>query len=123
MITSTLLALQMLDPALPTLVTDPILSQITASSLAVWILQRLKGAAWFSALTEDSGLLVKWGFAALAALITTAGISWTYDPTGGSLVVTGLTLAGVSTLSWAFLQSWFVQQLVYHGAVKPRAQN
>jgi hypothetical protein len=125
-----LLALQAVDPKLataavtasPTLVTDPILSQLTASSVAVWLIQWMKNSRMISFLSEDSALLTKRFWAVAFAAATTLGINFSFDVTLGQLTVTGLTLAGISDAGWAFVQSLVAQQLVYHGVVKSEHQ-
>lgn len=111
-----------MDPTATTaIVTDPILSQLTASSIAVWLIQRLKSAPWFPALDANSSVVVQRVFAVATATLTTVGINWSYDASLGVLTVTGLTVAGIADALWAFLQSLVAQQVIYHGVVKPEA--
>jgi hypothetical protein len=99
-------------------VTDPLLSQATASAIAVWLLERAKRTAWFPFLTEQSTAAVQrlWGI--IAAVISAAGINYTFNSTEGTLLITGLTSVGITGALWAFAQSFTLQQFVYHGIIK-----
>lgn len=103
------------------LVTDPLLTQLTVSSVVVWIIKKVKEASWFPWLSEATARNAQMAWGLVAAVITGLGIQYTFDAASGSLVVTGLTLAGMGSALWAAAQSFVVQQLVYHGVVKPAA--
>jgi hypothetical protein len=95
---------------------DP-LSQLTAAGLVVWCIQKLKAAGsipWIHRQTDKLNRIL----AVLAALLTAAGIAWTFTPQTGTLVITGLTVANLAHVAWIALQQVVAQELIYRTAVK-----
>jgi hypothetical protein len=92
-------------------------SQVTASGIVVWVLQSLKKANWFPWITEHSDTVTRIWAVVLAAA-TSAGISYTYDPSAGMLTISGATLAGVLSFLWKVVSALVFQELIYRGAVK-----
>ena len=95
---------------------DQLISQFTASGIAVWLIQKIKAAKWLPFITDETN-----GFnrtlAALLATLSTVGIVFTYDP-AGALTITGLTLANGVMLAWKVAGSLVMQEIIYRGAVK-----
>lgn len=107
--------------AASTLITDPILTQLTVSGIAVWLLEKLKATTWFPFLSTETANWAKTAWALVIALATGLGIQITFDSTAGQLIVTGLTLSGIGGALWVTAQSFVAQQILYHGIVKPAA--
>lgn len=93
-------------------------TQVAASAIIVWIIQKLKGAKWVPFITQDSGALNRI-IAVLGAAATTAGIHFSFDTTGGVLTVTGVTLMNVGIFAWDILRSTIFQEIIYRSSVKP----
>lgn len=106
----------MVDPAMGVSFGD----QICTSMIVVWILQQLKKAAWLPWLTQHTDILNRL-LSVLLGSIAAAGIVWTFDPTAGTLVVHGLTLANGASFLWIVLKQVAFQEGVYKGLVKPSA--
>src|SRR3990167_25373 len=97
---------------------DSTISQLTVSAVVVWIIERLKGASWFPALTPESSERVKQVIGAIAAALTAVGITYQYNPTLGVLTISGHTISSVGSFTWAWIQNFVSQQILYHGIVK-----
>lgn len=101
------------------IVTDAFLSQFTLSAIVVWLLQKLKEAPWFPVWSQKTTLAAQRAVAAIVAAGSAVAVNFTYDAAAGTLLVEGLTLAGVGGAVWAWVQSFVTQQAWYHGIFKP----
>lgn len=97
---------------------DSAISQLTVSTIIVWVIERLKGASWFPVLTVESTERFKRIIGAIFAGLAAVGVTYSYDPNLGVLTIKGLTLTSIVGFLWAWLQNFIVQQGVYHGVVK-----
>ena len=94
-----------------------ITAHLTIGAVIVYAIERLKSLAWVRWITPDTKILNAWLSATLAAAAA-VGISVTFDPTGGVLTITGLTLQGTLTGIWEWLKQYAVQQLLYDGVIQ-----
>lgn len=86
--------------------------------LAAFILQWLKRQSWFPFLNTWSAKWWKVTVSALVAAASAVGITYSYDPTIGRLVVDGLTWASVWNGLLAFGVSFLSQHLAYEGVAR-----
>lgn len=96
------------------------LTTFTAASMVVSIIQWLKQATWIPFVSQHSAGInraISWG----AAIVTGTGIHWMYSTENGTLLISGLTVASVSSTVLNTIQSYFAQWLVYNAAIKARA--
>ena len=91
-------------------------SQITASAVIVWLMQQLKNAKWFPAITHQTGRLNRI-VAVILAAGAAIGIHATFDQAAGTLMITGLTATGLAHGAWMWLKSFALQEIIYQGAV------
>jgi len=102
---------------------DPLYTQLTLSAIATWALERAKASPyfpWLSAHTKTLNRVVAVGLSGLTSLgVTFTGTGGWQE--GGTLLVTipSVTLIGLGL--WHWLQSFVLQQMLYHAAVKPQA--
>lgn len=99
---------------------DPTTSTITASAMAVAIIQWMKNTKLIPFMdqhTDAINRLVAW----IAATISAFGIHYNYDATAGTLTLTGLTAAGIGHSLWEVIRSYAFQILIYKGVMKPAA--
>ena len=97
---------------------DSTISQLTASAIIVWVIEKLKGASWFPVLTPQSSERFKQIIGAIAAALTAVGITYQYNPDLGVLTISGLTISSMAQFVWAWAQNFVSQQVLYHGVVK-----
>jgi len=92
-----------------------IVDQATLSTLAVWLIQKVKGATWFPFIQEGAKVAVR-SFAALVASASAAGILITANWSGSEhtfqLAVAGLTASNVATFLWMALRGFVEQELI-----------
>jgi hypothetical protein len=100
----------------PQLVADHTMSSLTASAVAVWIIQYLKGAKWFPLLQAHTKGASRLASIILAAL-GTAGLQWQWTSSTHTLAISNLTLMVILTGLWHVLQHFAVQEVVYQAAV------
>lgn len=101
--------------------TSILVSQITLGAVSSWLLQVLKKASWFPILQEDSEKFIKvlWSIITSACAIT--GLSYTYDPTAHTLLITNFSFALVLHAGWSWLTQFVMQEGWYQVAFKPKA--
>lgn len=92
-----------------------LMTQFTAGGIAVWLINRLKG--WLGKIGIVQVMVSKIAriVGALVAAIATVGIHFVWDPTAGSLTITGLTWAALGAGLWAWLQQYVVQTAMWKG--------
>ncbi len=98
-----------------------IVSTITASAMAVSIVQWLKNTKlvpFMDQHTAGINRIVGWVFATISAF----GLHYTYDSATGTLTLTGLTVAALSHSIWDVVKSYAFQKLIYAGVIKGPAQ-
>ena len=95
-------------------------TQIIVGFIAPFLLQFLKKASWFPLLTDRVDRIVKVGWSAVVAAGSALMISFSFDPTLGQLVVTGLTWSNLTNGVMAFLLSMIAQQSSYRLLIKPK---
>jgi len=97
------------------------LMQIVVGYIAPYVLEFLKKAAWFPALTENSTRLVKIAWAWIFAAASAIGVTFVYDPVVGQVVISGLSLAAIGTAFINFVLALMTQKLTYRVVLKPAA--
>lgn len=95
-------------------------TQMVIAMAMAYILQWLKRASWFPALTERSDKIIKVVWAALVAGGGALAVTFAFDPTLGQLTVTGLDWAHLWNGLVAFLTSLGTQQLTYKAMIQRR---
>lgn len=94
------------------LMTNELVSQVTASAVVVAFINYLKKAAWIPFINANS-LWVNRLVALLAAIATSIGLHWTFDAQAGSLTITGLTAMGILGSGWEVAKSYAMQHILY----------
>lgn len=87
--------------------------QVLIGIVATFVLQWLKHQAWFPLLNTWSEKWWKVTVSAIVAFCSALGVSFIFDPTVGTLLVTGLTWTTISYGIWAFVLSFATQHLTY----------
>lgn len=97
------------DPNVSQSGADLIFSQLVVSGLAakaIEVLKHSKQIPWINNTTKIANRVVS----ALVAGAAAVGIHFTFDHSGGTLVITGLTMAGMFHFAWEFVRSYAVQE-------------
>lgn len=84
---------------------------------AAKFIQFLKWTRWFpwlSAQTETANRV----FAMVMALLVAVGIHFKFDPEAGTLLIDGLTYAGITTGIQEYLKQWMLQEVAYQKLIK-----
>jgi hypothetical protein len=97
---------------------DPVAIQVALGYVMSFAIETLKQAAWFPWLTEQSARIVKMVVAWVVAAASACAVTFTYDPTLGNLLVTGLSWANVKGGLTTFVVSLAAQTFSYKIAVK-----
>jgi hypothetical protein len=100
---------------------NEIVSSVTASAMAVAVIQWLKNTKWVPFINQYSSTLNRvlgWAIAAISA----AGLHYNYESATGTLTLTGLTAATLTHSLWETTKSYALQWLIYKGIVKGPAQ-
>lgn len=98
--------------------TSTLETQATLAVAMPYLLQWLKGRAWFPFMSYTSGTMNRW-MTALIAFLTSLGIHTVYDASAGTILISGLTLAGIAGgVQHAALQ-WAGQHFVYKALIAP----
>lgn len=98
---------------------NEVVSQVVISGLIGYSLEFLKQTRWFPWLTYETrraNRTVAWIVALLAAI----GIHFQFDAQAGQLVITGLTLAGITHGAWEYAKQLVIQEMVYRASVKDK---
>jgi|SRR5690348_1004335 len=86
---------------------------ITASAVAVFLINLLKNAKWFPWLDKESKVVARI-FALLLSAAGAVGIHATY--TGHTLSISGLTLTGILAGGFLWLKSFAFQEWIYQSS-------
>jgi hypothetical protein len=97
---------------------DVVITQAVISYIVVAFIQWLKRAEFFPWLTIDTEKLNR-AVGAFLALVTSAGILWTFDKDAGTLMISGLTYANGVTFLTHFVGQFVGQQYIFKTAFKP----
>lgn len=92
-------------------------AQVVISAVVVYLIQLAKKSAripWISTETSKLNRLI----AVLASLFSSVGIHFSFNAAAGTLVITGLTLAGILGFAWHWLTAFVSQQLIFQTAVQ-----
>jgi hypothetical protein len=95
--------------------------QLAFGAMAPFVLQWLKNAKWFPFLNQWSARWWKVLVSGIVALCTALGLSYSFDPVVGRLIIDGLTWTNVAHSLLAFALSFGAQQAMYSGVIKPLA--
>jgi len=88
-------------------------SQLAIAYAASYGMKLLKYTKWFPFMQRNAANMNRI-FAVIVAFFASIGIQYTFNSTDGTLLITGLTLAGVGHGLW----SWFIQFALQQGAFK-----
>lgn len=94
-------------------------TQVTASAFAVWIIQKLKQWKWFTALNPANPVMARI-FSVGAAVLTAAGISYTWSkaPGGGHTLLLAIpSFAGFLLALWHVAQQFVFNETIYQATV------
>lgn len=110
---------QHVDPVIPKHASaSPLGTQITISTLVVYLLEWLKTKKWAPFVQKNAATMNKIT-AGVVAFIAALGVSYTWDATNHQLVIANVpTLAGFVTVLWIWVKQWVMQELVYKGIVQ-----
>jgi hypothetical protein len=95
-------------------------AQVVISAVVVWLLQAAKKSKLVPWLTAETGQLNRL-VAVVASLCSSVGIHFTFSVAAGTLIVTGLTLAGIGQFAWHWVTAFVSQQLIFQTAVNKPA--
>jgi len=98
---------------------DQMQEQVVIGVLASYVLEMLKKAAWFPALTENSTKFIKQLSSVVVAVCSALAITYSYDPALGRLIVDGLTLANMGHGLLVFFTSLIAQHATHTLLIKP----
>lgn len=90
-------------------------TQITASAMAVAIIQRLKSwkaIPWISHVTP----VVNRAVAIVASFLTAVGVHVAYSSVEHTVVISGLTLTGILGMAWVWIKQFALQEYVYQSS-------
>ncbi len=100
-------------------------TQIAVAYLTSNLLKVLKYQKWFPLMAQEAKVLNRI-FAGFVAFVAAIGVHWTFDMTTGTMIITGLTMAGIAHAIWAWFEQFALQQGVFKLIVQPeevRQQN
>lgn len=86
--------------------------------LSTLAIQALKNSSWASWFNRDSAR-ANFALSLFISFIATVGVHYTWDANTGTLMITGLTLAGLAHGVWSWLLQWLTQHATYKGFVVP----
>ena len=92
------------------------MSHFTTAAVVVYALQWLKRSSLVSFITADTVTLNRWAGVVLAAA-SAVGVEAVYSSAEGTLLITGLSLAGIAQGVWHFLNQYALQQITYDAVV------
>ena len=93
-----------------------VLSTLSASAIAVGVIQYLKNVKWIPFMNQHSAGMnrfVGWAVAFASSL----GLHFAYDHAAGTLTITGLTVAVIGHTAWDTIKSYAMQWLTYNLAI------
>lgn len=85
-------------------------SQIAVAAIFSYLLQTLKRVSWFPILTEDSAKAVKVFFAALTSVCAATGLTYVYNPTAHTVLISNFSLVLVGHALWQWVTQFVVQE-------------
>lgn len=96
---------------------NPVATGSTAliSTLLIQALKNSGWATWFNRNTSRANFLLS----LLISFVAAIGVHYTWDAHTGTLMITGLTLAGISHGAWEWFMQWAAQHASYKGFVVP----
>lgn len=81
----------------------------------------LKQNAKFTLVTERTTFWAQRAMGVVLAVAAALGVHYTYDPTAGVLMISGLTAAGLWTAATESVRAFVTQEVMYRVAVKKRS--
>ena len=85
----------------------------TFGVLANYAMKKMRDSAWFPMVKEGAGK-VNVAVAGVLSALAAAGIHSEFDQVAGTLVVTGLTWAGIAHFGGEWVRQWALQQWMWH---------
>lgn len=120
-------ATEIVVPAMPT--TPPQVPPATSNEWGgsiVWAFFASAGLEWLkkhpavSLISQSTAFYIQRLVSIAVAAAAALGVHYTYDPAAGALTITGLTAAGLWTMTSETVRSWVTQEVMYRVAVKER---
>jgi len=100
-----------------------ILSTGTSAVIIALLVQWLKTAPWFPWLSTLPGYgRINLAVSAFLAALASFGVQFAYNAEAGTLIISGLTVAGLVSGAWHWLTQLAAQHVVYQAAVAPKAR-
>ena len=94
---------------------------ITLSALSVLLIQKLKGWSKLPGINATTDRLNR-TISAVLAFFSALGVHWAWSAGTAAgdytLHLTGLTVAGIALMAWAFIKQMAFNELAYRGTVK-----
>jgi hypothetical protein len=90
-------------------------TQITASAMAVFIIQRMKNWSALPWITHWTPMVNR-AVAILSAFLTAIGVHIAYSSVEHTLLISGLTLTGILGMMWVWVKQFALQEYVYQSA-------
>jgi hypothetical protein len=97
---------------------DQYIVQVVIGYVMTFVLEFLKKASWFPVFTDNAMKGVKIATAWVAAACSALAVTWTYDPTLGQVLITGLSWSNIKGGLTAFVVSLMAQKFTWKLAVK-----
>ena len=91
------------------------ISTFTSSALVVWLIQQAKKSSWIKFVNPGSPQMSRL-LSAIGALCAHLGLSYTWNAADHSLLISGLSLVGVLTMLWQWLNHFAMQEMIYQFA-------
>jgi hypothetical protein len=101
------------------MVANVAVTEFTTSAVAVWLLQKLKGASWFPWLEAGRAWASRLASLFLAA-VGAVGVSYTWapNPNGGHMLTIAIpTLPVLAIGAWQWLNHFVLQETIYQATV------
>lgn len=111
----------MMDPQAVQTTNDAVsgaFSQVAVAALVTYFIEWMKNSdhPLFKWINEHKTGLLRALNAALAA-VAAVGVHYTFDPTAGTLTVTGLQASAIAHALWEWAKQWAFQQVTYDAVV------
>jgi len=96
---------------------DTLHATLAANAVSVFLIEKLKAAKnipWIHQHSSQLNRMVAIATSGLAAV----GVHFTFNAGDGTLLITGISMAGIVGAAWHWVQSFALQEVMYQGTVK-----
>ena len=93
------------------------ITHVTTAGVVVFIINWLKKSPYFPWITAQNTRILR-ALAVVGAGAAGLGIHYVWNPSDHSLVITGLSLAGILTAAGIWLKSFVTQEIIYQSTSK-----